>query len=111
MSREFSIALDVMGGDHGASVVLPAARRSLKVADDFRLLLVGDEETIESGLAAWASAERERVEVVHASQVVGMEELPAVALRTKRDSSMRVAIDQVKKGVAQACVSAAIPVA
>ncbi|WP_019626769.1 phosphate acyltransferase PlsX [Thioalkalivibrio sp. ALJT] len=106
MTASFTIALDVMGGDHGAPVVLPAAQRALKGADDFRLLLVGDQETIESGLSEWSAAERERVEIVHASQVVGMEELPAVALRNKRDSSMRVAIDQVKNGSAQACVSA-----
>lgn len=106
MTASFTIALDVMGGDHGPVVVLPAARRALKVADDFRLLLVGDRATIESGLSDWSDAERKRIEIVTASQVVGMEELPAVALRSKRDSSMRVAIDQVKNGAAQACVSA-----
>lgn len=106
MSSSYTIALDVMGGDHGVSVVLPAARRALKGQGDFRLQLVGDREVIEPELEGWSASERERVEVVHASQVVGMEELPAVALRTKRDSSMRVAIEQVRKGEAQACVSA-----
>ncbi|OOC10899.1 phosphate acyltransferase PlsX [Thioalkalivibrio halophilus] len=106
MSSSYTIALDVMGGDYGVPVVLPAARQALKGKGDFRLQLVGDQAVIEPELEDWNAAERERVEIVHASQVVGMEELPAVALRTKRDSSMRVAIDQVRKGEAQACVSA-----
>ncbi len=106
MSPTYTIALDVMGGDHGPRVVLPAARQALKNAQDFHLQLVGDEAVIASGLEGWAASERARIEIVHASQVVGMDELPAVALRTKRDSSMRVAIDQVKNGTAQACVSA-----
>lgn len=106
MSSSYTIALDVMGGDYGVPVVLPAARQALKGKGDFRLQLVGDQAVIEPELEDWNAAERERVEIVHASQVVGMEELAAVALRTKRDSSMRVAIDQVRKGEAQACVSA-----
>lgn len=106
MSHSYTIALDVMSGDHGASVVMPASLGALRETGDIRLLLVGDQSIIDAHLRHWPEAMRRRVEIVHASQTVEMEELPAVALRNKKDSSMRKAIDLVKQGSADACVSA-----
>jgi len=100
------IALDVMGGDTGAEVVLPAALRVLERCDDLELILVGDQEIIERDLQALGGAANKRLTVQHASQHVDMDELPSHALRFKKDSSMRIAIDMVKDGRAQACVSA-----
>lgn len=101
-----TIAIDVMGGDFGPVVTVPAALTMLKKHDSLRLILVGDEEKIKEQLAISDLSGRDRVVVQHASQKVEMDELPSVALRTKKDSSMRVAINLVKQGVAQACVSA-----
>ena len=107
MSAEITIALDAMGGDHGADTVVPAALDILKQRDDLRIILVGDQTHIETLLArAGNSAPAERVRIHHASEVVDMDEAPSRALRLKKDSSMRVAIDLVKQGQAQACVSA-----
>lgn len=107
MSRvTYTIALDVMSGDHGRSVVMPAARAALGAMRDIRLLLVGDQVAIQPHLQQWSDAETQRVEVVHTTQVVDMTDLPAMALRNKKDSSMRRAIDLVKQGQADACVSA-----
>ncbi len=95
-----------MGGDHGLSVTVPAALGFLGQIDDVRLLLVGPKEAIEQALAKSRRADATRIEVRHASEVVAMDDPPATALRGKRDSSMRVAIDLVKGGEADACVSA-----
>ena len=106
MSHSYPIALDVMSGDHGASVIMPAALRALQEMDDIHLLLVGDEAVVAAHMRHWPESVRPRAQVIHASQTVAMEELPAVALRNKRDSSMRKSIDLVKEGGASACVSA-----
>lgn len=98
------IAIDCMGGDHGPSVTVPAARRFLQTRHDDALILVGLEAVIREHLGDHAFGDRLRV--VHASQVVGMDEPPAVALKNKKDSSMRVALNLVKDGEADACVSA-----
>lgn len=100
-----TIALDVMGGDHGPSVTIPAALAVLARQPDLRLILVGPHDVIESELARHRAGAGERLVVQHASETVAMDEPPAHALRTKKDSSMRVAIDLVKSGSAQACVS------
>ncbi|MDZ7754281.1 MAG: phosphate acyltransferase PlsX [Gammaproteobacteria bacterium] len=104
--ESFAIALDAMGGDHGPEVVVPAAIDALDRHPGLRLVLVGNEQIL-APLAASAGEEaRHRLTIRHASQMVGMDESPAAALRGKRDSSMRVAIDLVKQGTAAACVSA-----
>ncbi len=92
-----------MGGDHGPRVVVPAAQRFLKEHPSVDLILVGDESAIRAQLGTVDSA---RIRVRHASQTIAMDELPSKALRNKKDSSMRVAIDLVKNGDAHACVSA-----
>ena len=98
------IAIDCMGGDHGPSVTVPAAIHFLAQHPAAHLVLVGQEEVLRPLLGA--SAENSRLRIVHATEVVGMDESPALALRNKKDSSMRVAINLVKAGEADACVSA-----
>ncbi len=101
-----TIALDAMGGDHGPPVTVPAALAALAEAPQLRLILVGDEQVLQQELARHGGRAGERLHIRHASQQVAMDELPSQALRTKKDSSMRVAIDLVKAGEASACVSA-----
>jgi glycerol-3-phosphate acyltransferase PlsX len=95
-----------MGGDHGAAVVVPAALQALAEFPDLSLILVGDRQALGDELRVRRAAAHDRLQLRHASQTVAMDELPSVALRTKKDSSMRVAIDLVKEGTARACVSA-----
>jgi phosphate acyltransferase len=99
-----TIALDAMGGDVGPDVVVPAAVRALERDPTLTLVLVGDEAQLTRRLSAQSFGER--LSVKHASQSVGMDEPPAQALRNKKDSSMRIAIELVKSGDANACVSA-----
>jgi glycerol-3-phosphate acyltransferase PlsX len=94
-----TIAVDCMGGDHGPRVTLPACRNFLDQHKDTQLLLVGLPESLKGFL-------HPRATTVVASEVVGMDDPLEVALRRKKDSSMRVAIQQVKDGRAQAAVSA-----
>ncbi len=101
-----TVALDAMGGDHGPSVVVPAAFRALEEQPELHLVMVGDQSVLEREIARYSSVNADRVSVVHASQQVRMDELPSQALRNKKDSSMRVAIDLVKRGDVHACVSA-----
>jgi phosphate acyltransferase len=101
-----TIAVDAMGGDHGPSVTVPASVQFLERHTNAKLLLVGKPEAIEPVLKQYGAAGHQRIEVVAASEVVGMDEEVKSAIRTKKDSSMRVAINCVKDGRAQACVSA-----
>ena len=100
------IAVDAMGGDHGPSVTVPACIDFLASDPDAELLLVGLKEPLERELARHRAATHPRITIVAAAQVVGMDEDVRTAIRTKKHSSMRVAIDLVKEGRAQACVSA-----
>ncbi len=95
-----------MGGDHGPRVVVPAAIEALSLHDALRLILVGDVPLIQKHLAQAGGANHPRISIQAASQVVLMDDPPALALRKKTDSSMRVALNLVKTGQAQACVSA-----
>ena len=94
-----------MGGDHGPSVTVPAAIRFLAEHPAAHLILVGQEEEVLRPLLG-TSADHPHLRIVHATQIVGMDESPSLALRNKKDSSMRVAINLVKAGEADACVSA-----
>jgi glycerol-3-phosphate acyltransferase PlsX len=98
------IAIDCMGGDHGPSVTVPAALRFLDDHPAASLILVGREEALQPLLSNRSG--NSRLRVVHATEIVEMDESPALALRNKKDSSMRVAINLVKNGEADACVSA-----
>jgi glycerol-3-phosphate acyltransferase PlsX len=100
------IAVDAMGGDHGPQVTVPACIDFLASDPDAELLLVGLKEPLERELARHHASKEPRITIVPASQVVGMDEDVRTAIRTKKNSSMRVAIDLVKEGRAQACVSA-----
>jgi glycerol-3-phosphate acyltransferase PlsX len=105
----YTLAIDAMGGDHGPSVTVPAALLALKADADLGIILVGDLALLKQELArlnADHTATAQRLRLQAASQVVAMAEPPALALRNKKDSSMRVAINLVKDGSAQACVSA-----
>jgi len=101
-----TVALDAMGGDHGVAVTLPAALSALRDEPDLRLIVVGLREPILEELKRHGATESERLRVHHTSEVVGMDEPPAQALKNKKDSSMRVAINLVKSGEAEAAVSA-----
>ncbi len=101
-----TIALDAMGGDHGPSVVVPAALSVIREYPKLKLILVGDQETLAAELRQHGADVGPSLQIHHASQQVAMDELPSIALRTKKDSSMRVAINLVKEGKANACVSA-----
>jgi len=103
MTAGLTIAVDAMSGDHGAAVAVPAALDVLQANPDLRLLVVGRGEVVHPLVAGADSA---RCRVVEASEVVGMDERPQDAVRRKKDSSMRVAVNLVKRGEAAACVSA-----
>jgi len=107
-----TIAIDAMGGDYGADVTVPAAIDFLKKthnANDYKIILVGIEDQIRP-LVSQNNADdliaNQSLLIYPATQVVDMEEAPAMALKKKKDSSMRVAINLVKENTAQACVSA-----
>jgi glycerol-3-phosphate acyltransferase PlsX len=103
---DVTVAIDCMGGDHGVRVTVPAAFEWSRRDPQCRFVLVGQQESIQAELRRIGTAADGRMRVHHAAEVVGMDEPPANALRGKKDSSMRVAIDLVKSGEAQACVSA-----
>jgi len=101
-----TISIDAMGGDHGPKVVIPATISALKTHPNVTFILVGDKDIITALLMEHGEENNEQLVVHHASQTVAMDESPAVALRGKKDSSMRVCINLVKEGTAAACVSA-----
>lgn len=100
-----TIAIDAMGGDYGPPVTIPAALATLARHPQLHLILVGDSSLLQQELSS-SSGSHPRLTIHHASQRVEMNELPSQALRTKKNSSMRLAINLVKEGVATACVSA-----
>lgn len=107
MNRPVTIALDGMGGDFGPDVVIAAALRVSQTSPTpIRLILVGQQSILAAKLAEFKNVDKSAILIHHASQTVGMNELPSQALRLKKDSSMRVAINLVRQGEADACVSA-----
>jgi len=103
---EITVAIDAMGGDHGAHVTVPAALAILRRDADVNIVLVGLVGVIEAELRVHRTAVSSRLRIHPASEVVTMDDPPALALRSKKDSSMRVAVNLVKSGEANACVSA-----
>ncbi|MFZ1852756.1 MAG: phosphate acyltransferase PlsX [Nitrosomonas sp.] len=103
---DVTVAIDCMGGDHGPHVTVPAALQYLQQDPAVDIVLVGISDAIEAELRAAKFVQNPRIRIHSASQVVTMDESPALALRGKKDSSMRVAINLVKSGEAQACISA-----
>ena len=100
-----TLAVDAMGGDHGPSVTIPASINALSKYDQLHIILVGDKELIQAELQK-NKYTNTRLSIQHASEVVEMDESPQSALKNKKDSSMRVAINLIKEEKAQACVSA-----
>ena len=106
MTDQVTISLDAMGGDIGPDVIVPAALTALKQHTNLSIILVGIEDTLTQKVEQFGGQINDRLRIHHASQLVAMDELPSQALRKKKDSSMRVAINLVKEGEADACVSA-----
>lgn len=103
---DITLAIDAMGGDHGPQVTIPAALQALKTDNQLNIVLVGLSDAIEAELKACKATASPRLRVHHASEIVTMDEQPQSALKNKKDSSMRVAINLVKSNEASACVSA-----
>ena len=101
-----TLAVDAMGGDHGIVVTVPASTGLLAELPDLHIRLVGNADLINQALSQVTSEIKSRITVVHASEVVTMDDSIEVALRKKKDSSMRVTAEQVKEGLAQAAISA-----
>ena len=106
MPEMATIALDAMGGDFGPEVVIPAAAQVIKKHKAIRIILVGDETKLRQCLNENNISLNNQIEILHASEVVEMHDEPSIAIRKKKDSSMRVAINLVREGKAQAVVSA-----
>jgi glycerol-3-phosphate acyltransferase PlsX len=104
--KEVRLAIDCMGGDHGPSVTVPAALHFAAVNAHATLILVGLQDDIERQLQLAQTQTGDRLRIRHASEVIAMDEAPASALRNKKDSSLRVAVELVKAGEADACISA-----
>lgn len=103
---QVTVAIDCMGGDHGTPVTVPAALNVMRRDPALSVVLVGQSTEVERELARLGASAGDRTRVAHASEVVAMDEAPASAMRTKKDSSMRVAANLVEQGAAAACVSA-----
>ncbi len=101
-----TLSIDAMGGDFGPQVTVPAALACLRKNPQLKLIMVGDQAVLNEMLADALLEFQGRLSIQHASQIVGMDEPPQKALKNKKDSSMRVAINLVKEGKADACVSA-----
>ncbi|WP_342243022.1 phosphate acyltransferase PlsX [Pseudomonas sp. OTU5201] len=100
------IAIDAMGGDYGPRCIVPASVACLAEFPSLHLVLVGQAPLLEELVARVPADYRQRLQIEHASEVIAMDERPAQALRGKPDASMRVALELVRNGRAQACVSA-----
>ncbi len=101
-----TLAIDAMGGDYGPRVTVPAAMQALDAHSQLHLLLVGDPGKITPLLATTDSALTARLQIIAAESVIASDAKPSLAIRHSRGSSMRIALELVKEGKAQACVSA-----
>ena len=100
------VAIDAMGGDFGPRCIVPACLSAMAENPSLELILVGQAPVLEEILSRQPGVDRARLRVEHASEIIAMDERPAQALRNKPDSSMRQALELVRQGRAQACVSA-----
>ncbi|RTR32049.1 phosphate acyltransferase PlsX [Shewanella atlantica] len=101
-----TLALDAMGGDYGPRITVPAALQALRLYSFLNFYLVGNKTDIEKYLSQVESDVLRRIEIIHTTEVVTMSDRPAHALRNRKQSSMRLAIELVRDGKAQACLSA-----
>ncbi len=106
LNQKITIAVDVMSGDKGSEELLPAVISVAMNNEKLTLIAVGQEEKLKAQLSAHPLFKEGRIQIQDATQVVGMDEQPQSALKNKKDSSMRIAINLVKTGQAAACVSA-----
>jgi glycerol-3-phosphate acyltransferase PlsX len=104
--KKLTIALDAMGGDHAPQEICKGAVLACKEFEDLEMILTGDEDKIKPCIHGASSDVLNRIRIVHATEVITMDEQPATAIRKKRDSSMRVAMEMVRAGEAQGCLSA-----
>src|SRR3990167_1983776 len=88
--KQLTVAIDVMGGDHGLDVIIPACIMVLKQHPHLKLLLVGDEAQINQVMQGHGALYDPGYSIIHTTEVVGMDELPSAAMRNKKKSSMRV---------------------
>jgi glycerol-3-phosphate acyltransferase PlsX len=108
----YKISIDAMGGDHGLNTTIPATLEAVKRDPNLQAILVGDHHKVKRALDRYSKVKKiklptlQRIAIHHASETVAMDESPADAVRKKKDSSMRVAINLVKDGSVDACVSA-----
>jgi len=100
------LALDAMGGDLAPVETCKGAVKACSMYQDMEIVLVGDQERIKKEMETVSSGIRSRLHICHAEEAIGMEEMPAVAIRKKRQSSLRLAMQMVHSGEAQGCVSA-----
>ncbi|MDO6611862.1 phosphate acyltransferase PlsX [Shewanella sp. 1_MG-2023] len=103
---DLTLALDVMGGDNGPLVTVPAALQALKFNSQLSIILVGNQTEIDPFLVDIDSVIRARIQIIHTTEVITMCDRPIQAIRSRKQSSMRLALELVKDGKAQACVSA-----
>ena len=106
MPGSITIALDVMSGDNGPAPAIAGAVKSLQNTYDLRIILVGDERIIDQGLTHTDQSSKDRITVIHTDEFIKMDEDIVSAIRNKKNSSMRLSINQVKTKDAHACVSA-----
>ncbi len=106
MLTDLTLALDAMGGDFGPSVTVPASLQALALNLQLKLLLVGDHDAIVPLLAKADPSLLERLQIIPAEQVIVNSVKPSTAIRHSRGSSMRIALELIKNGKAQACISA-----
>lgn len=106
MTQSITVAIDAMGGDYGPSVTVPAAVKSLEQEARLHLILVGNKAVIEQHLPQLNSDLKHRLLIHHTEEVVAMHDKPSAVLRTKKNSSMHIAVNLVQSAQADACVSA-----
>lgn len=105
MNRKITVAIDAMGGDFAPVSAIEGSVDALAANENVSIILVGDKETLEKGLEG-QSYDKDRLEIVHASEVIKAEEHPMIAVQRKKDASLLVAMKLVKDGRADAVISA-----
>ena len=106
MAERIPIAIDTLGGDNGPVYFVRGAIEGLKQNKNVKLFLVGNAEELESLLAEYEDYDKDRIEIVPSTEVIGCDEPPVEAIRKKKDSSLAVGLRLVKEGKAKALISA-----
>jgi glycerol-3-phosphate acyltransferase PlsX len=105
MSELVKVVLDAMGGDHAPGEQVKGAVEAVKERGDILVILTGDQKTIEQELAKYPDYPKDQIQIVHTTQVIEMAEPPVNAIQKKKDSSIVVGMNMVKRGEADAFVS------